>query len=190
MTRTGPARPAVFLDRDGTLIEEKVYLSRPELVRLLPGVAQALRDLAAAGFACVVITNQSGLGRGLFTVADLGAVHEELTRQLTQAGAALDGFYFCPHVPATSDQTVIEHFDRKPGPGLLLRAAVELGLDLTTSWMVGDAVSDALAGRHAGCRGSILVRTGHPLSMQLAQAWLILDDFAAAARHIIQHAPG
>jgi D-glycero-D-manno-heptose 1,7-bisphosphate phosphatase len=182
-------RPAVFLDRDGTVIEERDYLSRPEQVRLLPGAAAALRDLKQAGFACVLITNQSGLGRGLFREADLSAVHAELTRQLTDEGAALDGIYYCSYAPTTADKTVIEHVDRKPGPGLLHRAARELNIDLENSWMVGDSISDALAGRHAGCRGSILVRTGHALADDLDAEWLILDDLAAAAKHILTSVP-
>src|SRR5437867_3076996 len=105
-------RPAVFLDRDGTLIEEKNYLSRPEQVRLLPGVAAALGQLRQAGFACVVTTNQSGLGRGLFTETDLLAVNAEMNRQLHEAGAALDGLFWCPVVPRGSDKTIVEHPDR------------------------------------------------------------------------------
>src|SRR4051794_35868536 len=118
MNEAGMLRPAVFLDRDGTLIEEKDYLSRPEQVCLLPGAAQALCDLRRAGFACVLITNQSGLGRGLFSEADLAAVHEELSQRLAGAGAALDGFFHCPIAPLIKDKTVIEHPDRKPGPGM------------------------------------------------------------------------
>ena len=116
-------RSAVFLDRDGTLIEEKCYISRPEQVRLLSGAAQSLRLLQEADFAIVVVTNQSGLGRGMFTEADLQAVHDEMNRQLDEAGIALDGIYHCPIAPRISDKTIIEHAERKPGPGMLLRAA-------------------------------------------------------------------
>lgn len=184
-TRHKSARPAIFLDRDGTLIEEKEYLSRPEQVRVLPGVAEALRRLQQVGFACVVVTNQSGLGRGRFTEADLTAIHRELHQQLHQEGLALDGIYYCPHAPILADKTIIEHQDRKPGPGMLHRAARDLQLDLALSWMVGDSISDALAGRNAGCRGSILVRTGHPLSIDLVKDWLIVDDLLAAVDHIL-----
>ena len=154
-------RPAVFLDRDGTIIEETQYISSPQQVRLLPGAAAAIRALRKAGFACVVISNQSSVGRGMIQAADVLAVQEEVERQLAAAGAALDGFYWCPLAPVRSDREVVEHPDRKPGPGLLLRAAEELGLDLARSWMVGDLISDLLAGRNAGVRGVILVRTGH-----------------------------
>ena len=154
-------RPAVFLDRDGTIIEERHYLCDPAGVRLLPGAAEAIIALRERGFACVIVSNQSGIGRGLFTVEQLELVQAELARRLEAAGAALDGWYYCPEAPRGEDRSAIEHPDRKPGPGMLLRAAAELGLDLSRSWMVGDMLSDLLAGRNAGCRGSILVRTGY-----------------------------
>lgn len=182
---TKPGRPAIFVDRDGTLIEEREYLSRPEDVRLLPGAATAIDDLRLAGFACVMITNQSGLGRGWFTEGNLDQVHQELIRQLALAGSHLDGIYVCPHAPTSADTGIIEHPDRKPGPGLLFKAARELSLDLSASWMIGDKLSDVLAGRNAGCRGNLLVRSGHPLPAEAAQDWLICDDLAAAARHIL-----
>lgn len=154
-------RPAIFLDRDGTVIEERHYLCDPAGVVLLPTVAEAIGLLRGRGFACVVVSNQSGIGRGMFTVEAFGRVQAEVDRQLAAAGAALDGCYFCPEAPRGEDRTAVEHPDRKPGPGMLLRAARELGLDLGRSWMVGDMLSDLLAGRNAGCRGSILVRTGY-----------------------------
>src|SRR3954451_11720011 len=129
-------RPAVFLDRDGTLMEDREYLGRPEGVCLLPGAADGLRRLRAAGFACVVITNQSGIGRGLITEGEYRRVHEEFVRQLAAAGAALDATYYCPAAPAAPPAA--EHPDRKPGAGMLLRAAADLGLDLPRSWAVGD----------------------------------------------------
>jgi D-glycero-D-manno-heptose 1,7-bisphosphate phosphatase len=179
---TAHARPAVFLDRDGTLIEERSYLTQPSQVQLLPGVALALARLRAAGFACVVVTNQSAIGRGMMTEADLACVHAELHRQLATAGVALDAIYHCPVVPVSDDKRVIEHPDRKPAPGMLLRAARELGLDLARSWMIGDQVSDALAGRNAGCRGSILVWTGHELDADDAPIAL---DLGAAVEMIL-----
>ena len=178
--------PAVFLDRDGTLIEERAYLHRPEEVRLLAGAAAAVTRLRQAGYACVVVTNQAGVGRGLFLEADIHAVHEELVRQLAEAGAQLDGMYYCPLAPISLDKASIDHPDRKPGPGMLLRAARDLDLDLARSWMVGDSLSDALAGRHAGCRGSLLVRTGHPPVEEWADEWSIFADLAAAADHILR----
>ena len=154
----------MFLDRDGTVIEQVHYLSDPTRVRLLPGTAEALRQLHAEGFACVVVTNQSAIGRGMLTEAQLHLIHDEMKRQLAAEGAAVDAIYFCPKAPAGDDRTVIEYGERKPGPGMLIRAAEELGLDLGASWMVGDMISDILAGINARCRGSILVRTGKGLS--------------------------
>ena len=147
-------RPAVFLDRDGTLIEDRGYLHDPDLVRLLPGVADGLRRLRTAGFVCVVVTNQSGIGRGMFAEADYRHVHAEMLRRLTAEGAILDAAYFCPAAPAAEGAD--EHPDRKPSPGMLLRAAADLDLDLTRSWMIGDAPRDVEAGRRAGCRGILV----------------------------------
>jgi D-glycero-D-manno-heptose 1,7-bisphosphate phosphatase len=182
-------RPAVFLDRDGTIIEAVHYLRDPALVRLLPGAADAIRRLRAAGYACVVVTNQSAIGRGLLTVEGYHAVHAELERRLAEAGAALDGAYFCPTVPASDDRSAIDDPDRKPGPGMLLRAAADLGLDLARSWMVGDMISDALAGLHAGCRGSILVACGQgragELPAEVAARTVVVADLAVAADHIL-----
>lgn len=153
-------RPAVFLDRDGTIIEDVPYLADPAGVRLLPGAAEGLRRLRGAGFACVVVTNQSGVGRGYFPESALPAVHDELSRRLAAEGVALDGIYYCTAAPTCDDPTAVDHPDRKPGPGMLVRAARDLGLDLAASWMVGDKVADVLAGHNARCRGSVLVLTG------------------------------
>ena len=152
-------RPAVFLDRDGTLIEHVHYLANPADVRLLPGAAEALAQLRRAGFLCVLITNQSAIGRGMISESRLHEIHAEMNRQLAEQGTALDGIYYCPDVPSGDDRTVVENPNRKPGPGMLLQAASDLGLDLAGSWMVGDLISDVLAGLNAGCR-SILVSSG------------------------------
>ena len=117
--------------------------------------------LRAGGYVCVVVTNQSAIGRGLLTTAGFEQVQLKLCRQLKDCHTELDGTFFCSVVPVSNDRSVIEHQDRKPGPGLLLRAARELDLDLARSWVVGDMLSDAHAGRNARCRGSILVKTGH-----------------------------
>jgi D-glycero-D-manno-heptose 1,7-bisphosphate phosphatase len=154
-------RPAVFLDRDGTLIELVHHLSDPRDVRLLPRAGAAVRALRKRGYACVIVTNQSAIGRGLLTVEGLGQVQAEFSKQLAECDTEIDGFYFCAVMPGIKDPTVIEHPDRKPGPGMLLRAASELGLDLSRSFMIGDTVSDVLAGKNAGVRATILVRTGY-----------------------------
>ncbi len=150
-------RPAVFFDRDGTLVEHVHYLNRPDQIRVLPRVPALLRGLHAAGYACVVVTNQAAIGKGLLTVDGLHEIQEELARQLAVEGAQLDGWYYCPEVRRSDDIEELEHPDRKPGPGMLLRAAAELGLDVGASWMVGDMLSDTLAGRNAGCLRTVLV---------------------------------
>jgi len=171
-------RPAVFLDRDGTLNVDVAYLTRPEDMRLLAGVGPPVAQLRAAGFACVVITNQSAIARGMMNQTDLDRVHEEMHRQLAAVGASLDGVYASPHVN--------DHPDRKPAPGLLLRAALDLHLDLANSWMIGDSVRDVLAGQAAGCKGCVLVRTGHPLDeAALALGVPIVDDLSAAVRIVM-----
>lgn len=153
-------RAAVFLDRDGTIIAEGDFLADPAKVRLLPGSAEGIRALRERGFLAVIVSNQSGVGRGMFTEADVVAVNREMERQLADKGAALDGIYYCTAAPAGSDPLVIEHPDRKPAPGMLFKAAGDLGIDLGRSWMIGDSARDLLAGENAGCRGSIRVRTG------------------------------
>jgi len=181
-------RPAVFLDRDGTVIEAVHYLRDPAAVRLLPGAGRALARLRTAGFACVLITNQSAIGRGLLTIDGLYQVHAELCRQLDEHGVKLDGFYFCPSVPLSDDRTTIDDPDRKPSPGMILRAVADLDLDLGRSWMIGDMVSDVLAGRNAGCRGSIFVASGQGRAEDLAGLDCVrLPDLSAAADYILEH---
>ncbi|MFO0831066.1 MAG: HAD family hydrolase [Phycisphaerales bacterium] len=162
-------QPAIFLDRDGTLIREVHYISRPDQVELLPGTPGAIARLRAAGFACVVVSNQSGVGRGMLTEVDMWAVQREVERHLVTAdpGAVLTGTYFCTFAPPKDADTAldrrsrVDHPDRKPAPGMLLRAAREHGLDLARSWMVGDMESDILAGKNAGVLGTVHVLTGH-----------------------------
>ena len=185
----GKRRPAVFLDRDGTLIEHVHYLSDPRRVRLLPGVAEAIRRLRHAGFACVLVTNQSAVGRGMITESRLHEIHAEMDRQLAERGTALDAIYYCTDVPSGNDRTDVMNDNRKPGAGMLLRAATDLRLDLPASWMVGDLFSDVLAGLNAGCR-SILVKSGPAAHDELqdqglAGRYLVLQDFVAAAETIL-----
>ena len=154
-------RPAVFLDRDGTIIRHVHHLNRVEDVELIPGVGAALRELTRAGYANVVVTNQSVVARGMLDIPGLERIHERLTELLRDEGATLDGIYYCTTMPGTSDQTAIEDRNRKPGPGMLEQAARELDLDLAASYMVGDSLSDLWAGKNAGCRESLLVLTGY-----------------------------
>jgi D-glycero-D-manno-heptose 1,7-bisphosphate phosphatase len=146
-------RAAVFLDRDGTLTLPRHYPCRPEHLVLQKGVPAALRELRAAGWLLVVVTNQSGLARGYFTPADLEAMHAHLRARLAAAGAGVDAIYHCPHHPdGVVAELAIRCACRKPATGMLLAAATDLGIDLAGSWMVGDAPSDIEAGRRAGCR--------------------------------------
>jgi D-glycero-D-manno-heptose 1,7-bisphosphate phosphatase len=191
-----PRRPAIFLDRDGTIIREVHYIARAEQVALLDTAARGIRLLRDAGFACVVVSNQSGVGRGMVSEEAMHAVQREVERQLHAAGTELDGAYFCTVAPpkdtdASADRrTRIDHPDRKPGPGMLLRAARELDLDLTRSWMVGDMESDVLAGRNAGVFRVIHVRTGHGASQPRASelADFTAADLGAGAEIVLQHA--
>ena len=183
----GTQRPAVFLDRDGTLIEHVHYLSDPASVRLLPGAAEALKKLRRAGFAVVLVTNQSAIGRGMLTEDRLEQIHTEMRRQLAACGATIDGIYYCPVAPGSDDRSVVEHPDRKPGPGMLLRAAADLKLDLAASWMVGDLISDVWAGLNAGCRSILLESVEAPPEdvKALEGRALILRDLSAAAAAIL-----
>lgn len=150
---------AVFLDRDGTIIEERGYLGDPGLVSLIPGSDEAIRKLRRAGFVIVVVTNQAGVARGLFDEDAVHAVHRRLTDLL--GDAAPDAYYYCPHHPEGSvDSYRRECACRKPGPGMVTRAARELALDIGESFVVGDKWLDVGLANQAGARG-ILVRTGY-----------------------------
>lgn len=142
---------AVFLDRDGTLTEPRHYPCHPDELVLQPGIGPPLRALQRAGFALVVVTNQSGLARGLFDLAALDAMHHRLRALLARHGVRLDGIYACPHHP---EGTVPRYRSvcpcRKPAPGMLHQAAHDLDLDLARSWTVGDSACDIGAGRRAG----------------------------------------
>lgn len=154
-------RPAVFIDRDGTLTEEVGYVNHPSRLRLLPRSAEAIRRLNRAGIAAVVATNQAGIARGYFSEDVMHAVHERLVEQLEDAGAHLDGLYVCPHHPTEGVAPFRAECDcRKPKPGLLVRAARDLDLDLGGSIMVGDKASDLLVAGPVGAR-AILVLTGY-----------------------------
>lgn len=178
-------RPALFLDRDGTLNEEVDYLHRPEDLALIPGAAQALARVNAAGIPVVVVTNQSGIGRGYYDWVDFQAVMARMAEHLAEAGAHLDATYASPHhEKGQGDYGVADHPDRKPNPGMLRRAAEEHGLDLARSWMVGDKAVDLEAGRRAGCR-TILVRTGYGRTEDPTGADRVCEDLAEAVDHIL-----
>jgi D-glycero-D-manno-heptose 1,7-bisphosphate phosphatase len=144
----------VMLDRDGTLIEERHYLSRPDQVVLLPGVVEGLRALRQMGLGLVVLTNQSGIGRGLFDLDALRSIHERMATLLGAQGLALDGIYYCPHRPDEGCPC------RKPATGMAMQAATELGFDPGEGFMVGDKAVDVDLGRNLGAK-TVLVLTGY-----------------------------
>lgn len=173
-----PQRRFVVLDRDGTIIEEREYLSEPEQVRLIPGVGAALRDLRQMGFGLVVITNQSGVGRGFFDQAQLERIHQRLEQLLENDGVHLDGLYVCPHTP--DDNCAC----RKPKLGLLQKAAVKLGFNSANSIVIGDKACDIEMGRAAGAL-TFLVRTGYGAQFENeVAADYVVDDLATATESL------
>ena len=169
------AQRAVFLDRDGTLMEDTHYCGDPALVRAYPGVAEALRKLRQAGFRRFIITNQSGIGRGLITEAQYRAVENELLRQL--GPEAIDAVYFCPDPPWQASSR------RKPAPGMVMEAAAAYDIDLARSYFIGDKADDIECGRRAGTK-TILVLTGYGAE-QKCKADFVARDFAQAAESIL-----
>jgi D-glycero-D-manno-heptose 1,7-bisphosphate phosphatase len=171
----------VFLDRDGVLVREVDYLRDPSQLSVLPGVAKALKDLSEAGFKLVVVTNQSGVARGYFSLTMLAKIHRELKRRLAKSGARWDALYFSPHAADSA------HPWRKPGTGMLKAAKRRFRLDLKASYMIGDKTADTLAGNRAGCT-SIVVRTGYggrDGKYPKAEPAKVCRDLAAAARWIL-----
>jgi D-glycero-D-manno-heptose 1,7-bisphosphate phosphatase len=178
---------AVFLDRDGTIIEDAGYLRDPAGVRLLPGAAQAIRQLNEHGWIVVVATNQSGIARGLLTLDQYRATERRVDELLTLQGARLDAHYFCPHVPELSGPCDC----RKPGSLLYRQAAERFGIDLPRSWWVGDRVRDLLPAESFGARG-ILVLTGageSEASDERAKGFEKVRDLADAVAVILRPAP-
>ncbi|RIK67412.1 MAG: D,D-heptose 1,7-bisphosphate phosphatase [Planctomycetota bacterium] len=180
--------PAVFLDRDNTLIADPGYISDPADVRLLPGAAEAVRRIRAAGYRAVVVTNQSGVARGRITEAQLEAVHLRLRALLRGERAELDAIYVCPYLDGPEAVVAAYRRDsdlRKPRPGMLLLAARELGLDLPHSWMIGDSPRDVEAGRAAGCRTILISAEARPLPPGMPPPDQVARDLAAAVGYII-----
>jgi len=152
---------AVFWDRDNTLIRDPGYISDPGQVELLPGAAEALKRLSAAGFENIIVTNQSGIARGLFDEAVLERIHDRMVGLFAAEGAKIDAIYFCPYL--AGEEAIVEKYRqdselRKPKPGMILQAALERKIDLAGSWMIGDSLHDAQAGHAAGCRTIIIRR--------------------------------
>ncbi len=173
----------MFLDRDDTLMRDVVYCRSPSDVRLLPGAVEGIRALTEAGFLVVIATNQSGIGRGYFSESELNEVNERLRSELRARGADFDALYYCPHPPEEGCDC------RKPKPGLILRAASDLGIDLTSSYTVGDRGWDIEAGRAAGTH-TILVTNGRPLDVGTAQADHVVNTLREAAGIILRSQAG
>ncbi|XHS77682.1 D-glycero-beta-D-manno-heptose 1,7-bisphosphate 7-phosphatase [Burkholderiaceae bacterium UC74_6] len=183
--------PAAFIDRDGVINVEHGYVHRAEDFELIDGVPEGLALLAAAGYRLVVVTNQSGIARGRYTVADMDRLHAHMRAVLAGHGVELAGIYHCPHLPSSAGGSVAEYAIecdcRKPAPGMLLQAARELDLDLDRSVIVGDKSSDLLAGQAAGLPYKVLVRSGHEFDATAeAVADAVADDLRAAAQLIRQ----
>ena len=179
--------PAIFLDRDGVLIENRPdYVREWSQVQILPRALDALSGFQREGFKVVVVTNQSAVGRGLLTLQNALEINERLVKTIKESSGWVDGVYMCPHKP--EDQCNC----RKPKPGLLLQAAQELSIHLQASWMVGDAWSDLLAGQAAGLRGTIMVRTGRGTAQLLEtppedlRPFLVSNDLFDAFQTVIQ----
>ena len=175
---------AVFLDRDGVLNEERSYLHRVEDVVIVPGAPGALKRLAGAGFKLFIVTNQSGVGRGYFTMADVEKVNAHLTAEFARHGVRFEKIYFAPEAPDLPSR------GRKPSPQFLFDARDEFSLDLTQSFMVGDKLIDLECGWNAGVNRSILVRTGYGAKTESDEAGklgaaVVVDDLPAAVEWIL-----
>ena len=185
-------RPAVFLDRDGTVLEEAGYLDRLERLVFFPFAIDAIRLLNRGGFAVVIITNQSGIGRGLYEESFVHEAHAVVDERVRAGGGRIDGYYYCPHHPNAEIERYRQQCDcRKPGPGMLRQASADLDLDLARSFTVGDKWTDVQAGVAAGANG-ILVRTGYGRSSERSsrrpiEPITVADDVIAAAAWILRH---
>lgn len=185
-------RPAVFLDRDGTLNIDAGYLDRKERLVLFPWSLDSVRLLRRAGYAVVVVTNQSGVGRGMIEESFVEEVHQIIQSRLVDIGEKLDGHYYCPHEPSASIEAFRVDCDcRKPKPGLVTRAARDLGLDVERSIVVGDKWSDIGLAKQTGARG-VLVRTGYGRSQEKNRqeglsADAVVDTLMDAVNWILLH---
>lgn len=182
-------RPAIFCDKDGTLVRDVPYNVDPEKIVLMPGALSALQHFQHAGYAIVIASNQSGVAKGYFQADALRAVEDALRALFASVGVRLSGFYFCPHHP----QGIVADYAcvcdcRKPQPGLLQQAARELNLDLGQSWMIGDLLNDVEAGRRAGCRSILLDSGGETewIAGPFREPEFVTSDLLAAADWILQ----
>jgi D-glycero-D-manno-heptose 1,7-bisphosphate phosphatase len=161
------ANKAIFLDRDNTIIEDPGYINNPDQVKLLDGAPEALNSLKALGYKLVVVSNQSGVARGIVTEETLGQIHKRLEQLLAEKGVSLDRIYYCPfHIDGVIPRYRKDSDWRKPNPGMLLAAGKDLDIDLRESWMVGDTTGDIEAGARAGCRTIMLAGRTHEQKLQ------------------------
>lgn len=184
-------RPVVFLDKDGTLIEDLPYNVDPRRIRLAPGAREAVRLWAGHGWRIAIVTNQSGVARGYFTLDELDAVSRHLESTVGELGAGWAGFYACPHLPDGINEYAIECDCRKPAPGMIRTAAAELGVDPAECWFIGDTWMDMAAGRAAGCRTILVGREwrlgdSYPETGRPDHA---VPDLLAAARITVANTP-
>ena len=178
---TRSVRPALFLDRDGTIVEEVLYLHRPEEMVLIPGAADTIITANTKNIPVIIVTNQAGIGRGYYGWDEFMAVQACMMEELTRLGAQVDAVFACPfHVDGQGPFIHPDHPDRKPNAGMLLQAAAKLQIDLARSWIAGDRASDVGAGRAAGCAGGIHLRTGHGNSDEEASASIAYGSAAYA----------
>ena len=178
---------AVFLDRDGTIVEDKDYLSDPDKLEIIPGALEALRRLHDAGFKLFIVTNQSGIGRGYYTEADMHRVNARLMDELGRYGVRFEKIYYAPEAPEQPSR------GRKPSPQFLFDARDEFGIDLSQSYMIGDKLGDVECGRNAGVKKSILVRTGYGAECERAEPQKlgpanVVNSLVEAAEEIIASA--
>lgn len=187
---TVAVEPAVFLDRDNTLIHNDGDLGDPDAVKLKDGVAEGLKALRQAGYRLVVVTNQGGVARGRYSEADVDSVNQRIACEvetLTKQRPTIDRFYYCPYHPeGTVEEYRRDHPWRKPHPGMLLQAARDMNLDLATSWLIGDQSRDVQAGQAAGCR-TIMIATGESAAGDY-EPTAAVNDFAAAVKYVLNQA--
>jgi D-glycero-D-manno-heptose 1,7-bisphosphate phosphatase len=184
----GLRRPFVFLDKDGTLIEDLPYNVDPRRVRFVTGAAEAVRAFTSAGFGLAICSNQSGVARDYYSLDELDVLARHLRDEITALGGSLEAMYACPHLPRGSNAWAIVCECRKPGTAMLRRAEADLGADLARSWMIGDTWMDVAAGRSAGCR-TILVGPEWRTASSLPEARrpdAAVPDLATAARIVVE----
>ncbi len=176
-----PLKKAVFFDRDGTLIIDKIYLNDPEQIEYLPGVFSALSRLRDAGYVFVVVTNQSGVARGLVTLENLHEIHRRISVEFGHHQIHFAGFYYAPYTVESN------HAHRKPNPGMLIAAAEEHGIDLTASWMVGDRGTDVEAGHRAGCKTVLLTGIEDESTIDRIQPHHVTSGIPETVEFILSH---